>query len=100
MVLDYTCVVPQYNDGLKTVKIIKVMSTLTVSTCELVDEYFNSPVSDVQVKNYSKFKNFYLRQNISFTTKMKLETGAILPSMAVIRNVPSSYLHRERKRWF
>ena len=41
-------------DHLKKVRIIKVINTLSVSTCELVDEYFNSPVSDVQAKNYFK----------------------------------------------
>ena len=58
-----THVVPKYTDPLKKVRVIKVINTLSVWTCELVDEYSNSPVSDVQAKNFYfqvKFINCYL----------------------------------------
>ena len=44
--------VPKYTDRLKKVRVIKVINTLSASTCELVDEYSNSPVSDVQAENF------------------------------------------------
>ena len=56
-------------------------SILSDSRIELVDEYSNSPVSDVQAKNsylQVKFIKCYLREIISFTKKMTLETGASL----------------------
>ena len=72
-----------YTDRLKKVRVIKVINTLSASTCELVDEYCNSPVSDVQAQNFYfqvKFINCYLREIISFTKKLTLETGASLHS--------------------
>ena len=57
---------------MKKVRVIKVINTLSASTCELVDEYSNSPVSDVQAENFYfqvKFINCYLREVISFTKK-------------------------------
>ena len=58
-----------------------MINTLSASTCELVDEYSNSPVSDVQAENFYfqvKFIKCYLREIISFTKKLTLETGASL----------------------
>ena len=49
-----------------------MINTLSAWTCELVDEYSNSPVSDVLAQNFYfqvKFINFYLREIISFTKK-------------------------------
>ena len=54
---------------------MKVINTLSASTCELVDEYSNSPVSDVQAENFYfqvKFINCYLREVISFTKKIDI----------------------------
>ena len=58
-----------------------MINTLSVSTCELVNEYSNSPVSGVQAENFyfqMKFINCYLREIISFTKKNDIETGASL----------------------
>ena len=59
-----------------------MIKTLSASTCKLVDEYSNSPVSDVQAENFYfqvKFINCYLREIISFTLKkMTFMTGASL----------------------
>ena len=58
-----------------------MINTLSASTCELVDEYSNSPVSDVQAENFYfqvKFINCYLRESISFTKKLTSGTGASL----------------------
>ena len=74
-------VVPKYTDRLKKVRVIKVINTLSAWTCELVDENSNSPVSDVQAENFYfqvKFIDCYLREIISFTKKLTLETGASL----------------------
>ena len=60
---------------------IKVINTLSALTCELGDEYSNSPVSDVQAENFYiqvKFINCYLREIISFAKKLTSETGASL----------------------
>ena len=73
--------VPKYTDRLKKDRVIKVINTLSASTCELVDEYSNSIVSDVQAENFYfqvKFINCYLIEIISFTKKMTLETGTSL----------------------
>ena len=58
-----------------------MINTLSASTCELVDENSNSPVSDVQAENFYfqvMFIDCYLREIISFTKKLTLETGASL----------------------
>ena len=68
-------VVPKYTDRLKKVRAIKVINTLSAPTCELVDEYSNSPVSDVQAENFYfqvKFINCYLREIITFTKKIDI----------------------------
>ena len=73
----------KYTDRLKKVRVIKFINTLSALTCELVDEYSNSPVSDVQAENFYfqvKFINCYLREIISFTKKLTLETWASLYS--------------------
>ena len=60
---------------------MKVINTLSAWTCELVDEYSNSPVSDVQAENFYfqvKFINCNLRKIINFTKKLTLETGTSL----------------------
>ena len=52
-----------------------MINTLPASTCELVDEYSNSPVSDVQAENFFfqvNFMNCYLREIISFTKKIDI----------------------------
>ena len=52
-----------------------MINTLSASTCELVDEYSNSPVSDVQAENFYfqvKIINCYLREIISFTKKIDI----------------------------
>ena len=55
-----------------------MINTLSASTCELVDEYSNSPFSDVQAENFYfqvKFINCYLREIISFTNKNDRDWG-------------------------
>ena len=46
-----------------------MINTLSASTCELLDAYSNSPVSDVQAENFYfqvNLINCYLREIISF----------------------------------
>ena len=52
-----------------------MINTLSASTCELGDEYSNSPVSDVLARNFYfqvNFINFYLREIISFTKEIDI----------------------------
>ena len=75
-----------------------MINTLSASTCELVDEYSNSPVSDVQAENFYfqvKFINCYLREIISFTKKLTLETGASL----ILETVPPVCVHLWHHRY-
>ena len=70
-----------------------MINTLSALTCELVDEYSNSPVSDVQAENFFfqvNFINCYLREIIRFTKKIDIRdwgqskastASAILPGL-------------------
>ena len=67
-----------------------MISTLSVSTCELVDEYSNSPVSDVQAENFYfqvKFLNCYLREIVSFTKIIDIRDWASLFPFVCIINM-------------
>ena len=75
VVLDNTCCCSKVHWPLEKGQSNKSDNTLSASTCELVDEYSNSPVSDVQAKNFYfqvKFINCYLREIISFTKNIDI----------------------------
>ena len=74
MLFNNTCC-SKYTDRLKKVRVIKVINTLSVLTCELVDEYSNSPVSDVQAETFYfqvKFINCYLSLQIAILERLSV----------------------------
>ena len=74
--------------------VIKNLNTLSVSTCELVDEYCNSQVSDIHAKNYSKqcYKLLSWERLSVLQQKMTLETGASLMSRVCIEEWFTDYI--------
>ena len=67
-----------------------MINTLSAWTCELVDEYSNSPVSDVQAENFYfqvKFINCYLREIVSFTKIIDIRDWASLFAFVCVINM-------------